>query len=270
MAECIHGFEQGFCDICFPRVAPEPVRKVTTPRTPRTSLRSGGESAKSTAAGRRAAAARVEPVPVVTLANQRVYHVTHLRNLEAILADGELRPAAAATPQVDVSSATTRELRATIEASSGLPVDQHVAFHLSPDAQRWHELRTGAAGSHWSDAARQASAQEFVVLVAPLTSLGEGALLTDGDAAAPATRFAPTSEDGLRTLRRLHVEGGALLEAEALATEPFPIESLALIGVANDPVRDRVRTMLTSAGLTTKVAVYPPWFTPVEEHELGE
>jgi hypothetical protein len=32
--------------------------------------------------------------------------------------------------------------------------------------------------------------------------------------------------------------------------------------VANDRRRDEVRDLLNSAGLTAKVAVYPPWFVP--------
>lgn len=135
-------------------------------------------------------------------------------------------------------------------------------FYLSPDASRWNELRSGAQGPHWSQDARTASPAEFVVLVAPLPALGSGTALADGDAAAPRTRFAHAAEDGLRMLRRLHGEGGALLEAEALAPEPVPVTSLALIGVANDPIRDRVRDLLRSGGLDVKVAVYPPWFQP--------
>ena len=32
--------------------------------------------------------------------------------------------------------------------------------------------------------------------------------------------------------------------------------------VANDRRPDEVRDLLTSAGVTAKVAVYPPWFVP--------
>ena len=42
---------------------------------------------------------------------------------------------------------------------------------------------------------------------------------------------------------------------------PVGFDSIALIGVANDRVRDQVRDMLSRAGgYAPKVAVYPPWF----------
>ena len=37
---------------------------------------------------------------------------------------------------------------------------------------------------------------------------------------------------------------------------------VALIGVANEPVRDQVRALLSGTGFRPKVAVYPPWFVP--------
>ncbi|WBU38372.1 DUF4433 domain-containing protein [Homoserinibacter sp. YIM 151385] len=189
--------------------------------------------------------------------------MSHLANLPAILETGEIRPPATAEPGFIPSSATARELRAGIELG-GSSLEERVPFSLSPDADRWAELREGAHGVHWSDAARRASIADYVVLVAPLAVLGEGLVLADGDAAAPGTRFADSAEDALRMLRRLHGEGGALTAGEALASAPVAVDRLAIIGVANEPARDRVREMLRSAGLTTKVAVYPPWFQPRE------
>jgi len=42
-----------------------------------------------------------------------------------------------------------------------------------------------------------------------------------------------------------------------------PLSSVALVAVANEPRRDEVRALLRSAGVSIKVAVYPPWFVPV-------
>jgi hypothetical protein len=64
-------------------------------------------------------------------------------------------------------------------------------------------------------------------------------------------------------LRRLSVTG--LEAAEALSPVPVPLSSVALIGVANEPVRDRVREMLRGASATPRVAVYPPWFQPTPD-----
>ncbi|HEU0243183.1 MAG TPA: DarT ssDNA thymidine ADP-ribosyltransferase family protein [Candidatus Limnocylindrales bacterium] len=197
--------------------------------------------------------------------------MTHLANLDRIFDTGELRPsvggegAEGAEPAIDVSSATARELRSTTEVVDQRSVAQYVPFYLSPDATRWDELRTGGTGVHWSDDARASTAADYVVLVAPLSELGPDTAIAGGDAAGPVTRFALGDEENLRMLRRLHAEGGPLNDAEALAVDPVAVTSFALIGVANDPIRDRVRAMLRSAGLTIKVSVYPPWFQPAEE-----
>ncbi|MEO8095848.1 MAG: hypothetical protein ABI632_13080, partial [Pseudolysinimonas sp.] len=132
-----------------------------------------------------AGAPRVAPF---SLATQRFFHVTHLRNLEAIMHTGEIR--ADAVPVLDVSSVGTRELRAETGLADGTTVAQHVAFYASPTAARWAELRDGAEGPHWSDDARTAKPADFVLLAVPATALGAEIVAADADAAAPATRFA--------------------------------------------------------------------------------
>jgi hypothetical protein len=242
--ECIHGFEAGLCDICFPREqreAPKPVRA---------------------AAGTRKPAARVAGAPPVapfSLSTQRFFHVTHLRNLEQIMHTGEIR--ADAEPVVDVSSETTRELRQAADLADGTTVSQHVAFYASPIAQRWQELRDGAQGPHWSDAAREAKPTEFVILAVSATKLGDEIIAADADAAAPATRFSHGKDDATNLLRRAKADDPELQAPEILVPHPVGFDSIALIGVANDRVRDQVRDMLSSAGgYAPKVAVYPPWF----------
>ena len=252
MAECIHGFEDGLCDICFPRQAPEPVRRVgvTTARRP---AASGTRSAAP-----RVQAPRTSSRPTMLLNTQRVYHVTHLRNLEAIVIDEAIR--AHAAPEVDVSSATTRELRASAELASGGTVADRVPFQLSPNSSRWNELRSGAAGAHWSDAAREANPLEFVILVTSAGAVGPDVLFANGDAAAPATRFA-AGDAGTALLRASYALDPELLDAELLAAAPVPFSAITLVGVANEPVRDLVRQLLADVGgAAPKVAVYPPWF----------
>jgi pyruvate/2-oxoglutarate dehydrogenase complex dihydrolipoamide acyltransferase (E2) component len=231
-AECIHGFEPGLCAICSP--APEPTR----PR-----------AARPEPAPRRATPVRTAARASVTPAQQRVYHVTHLANLPAIVRDGLV---AGAEPELDVSSALTRELRREAEIAHGEPVATAVPFYLAPDADRWVALRDGAADPAWSDAARRAAATDFVFLITTLDRLHDAAL-SDGDAAGSLTRFA-RGEQLPRMLVRLH-DADARTSAEALAPGSVPWSSIQLVGVANERVRDRARA-LTS----TKVAVYPPWF----------
>ena len=188
---------------------------------------------------------------------QRVYHVTHINNLDAILASGALL--ADAAPTVDLSTELTRELRSTAHVSVGGPlVSEYVPFYLTPSATLWEQLREGAEDeTRWSPAARTAVSADFVFLVSTVEALGEKSVIADGDAAHSLTRFA-TGDSLPRMLERLH-DSDDVQEAEALAIAPFPFESVQLIGVSNDRVRDRIKK-LTS----TKVSVYPPWFQPAE------
>lgn len=235
-AECIHGFEPGLCDTCYPKAQPERPKVVRPKRlaTPR----------------------RTAPViaarPTMTAAEQRAFHVTHLGNLEGILASGELL--ADARPPIDVSSDLTRELRATAEVAPGEPVSGYVPFYLDPQATLWLELRDGSADPRWSAAGRAASSAEFVFLITTVAALGPDVVIADGDAASTYTRFA-AGEDVDPMLERLH-DTDVRPDAEALARGRVPWAAVQLIGVANEKIRDRVR-QLTS----TKVAVYPPWFT---------
>ncbi len=232
-AECIHGFEPGFCDVCFPKTPPE------RPRINR----------QTSATKRSSPTTAVKPS--ISTAQQRVYHVTHISNLRSIIDSGLT---ADAEPAVDVSSELTRELRRTAEVGVGKPVADLVPFYLAPDATRWVQLREGATDPAWSHAARTATPTDFVFLVSTLAALGDEAVLSDGDAAGTLTRFA-VGDQLSRMLVRLYDSDGRA-DAEALAKGPVPWERIQLIGVANERVRDRVRA-LTS----TRVAVYPPWFT---------
>ncbi|TXK16353.1 DarT ssDNA thymidine ADP-ribosyltransferase family protein [Homoserinibacter sp. GY 40078] len=252
MPECIHGFDEGLCDICYPRKAPEPVRAArssTATRAPR-------------ATTVRTASAPAAPA-TLKLPGRRVFHVTHVRTLESIALDGAL--VAGAEPDVDLSSATTRELRASATVPDGRSVAELVPFYVAQDANRWRELRSGAEGAHWSDAARASRATEFVVLAVPVDALGDDVILADADAAGVTTRFAAGRDAGTAALRRIHALDPDFRDAELLAPGPVPLASVAIITVANDKIRDRVREMFSDAGATVpRIAVHPPSFQPAE------
>src|SRR5689334_20424493 len=237
MAECIHGLDEGLCDICYPRTvaASRSTPRAAAIRPPRAAAPSRSRTAPQTQAA-----------PSVLLSAQRIYHVTHVANLEMIAIDGVLR--ADATPEVDVSSPLVREMRRSAPLASGGTVADRVPFYLSPDAERWREVRDGAAGTHWSGAARAASPTEFVILVADAKSAGDDLVLADGDAAAPATRFAHGLEQGTQQLRRMRSLDPGYASAELLAPSPFPFSAVALIGVPHEPLRDRVRAILREVG----------------------
>ena len=269
--ECIHGFDEGMCDSCFPKKAPEvtaPPRR-TPPRTAGSSIPRGAASATGSKA--KGAATAKKPLD---LSAQRIFHVTHVSNLAAIIEHGAILAAAkpstdAATdaaphaqPQLDVSSDVTRELRSTAEVNPGAMVSEFVPFFLSPEATNWVELLSGAEGVHWSDAARTANPTDFVVLAGTVGAIGDEVVVSDGDAAGSVTRFATNAEAVDRMLRRLLADEFSLITAEVLAPSHYKLEDVALIGVANDRTRDAVRALLKGAGVSPKVAVYPPWFVP--------
>ena len=243
--ECIHGFENGLCDSCFPKAAPaKPATRASSPsRTRRVPGASRASSAK-----------------VPSLADQRVYHVTHINNLESIFTEGQLVAAASIDGSIfDVSSPLTRELRSSATLSTGEPVDRYVPFSLVPESTSWRELRAGAAESRWSTAARAATPTEFVFLVSTLRALGDNVILADGDAAATLTRCATDQTAIARTLGNLRADE-LTADAEVLVHGSVAFDDFQLVGVASDKARERVRALLHNASFTTKVAVYPPWF----------
>ncbi len=272
--ECIHGLEPGLCDSCSPQPEPEPVRPAVG-ASARRPARAGGTARPE------ARPPSVRPpggpaVPRVEVARHRVVHVTHLDNLPGILAAGALL--VAPEPVRDVSSAVTRELRrsapyprvAADAAAAGTDrsIADAVTFSLVPDSARWRELRAGASGPAWSDAARASRPTDFVALVATIGALVElhaGTVLADGDAAASRTRFASAGDrpDATRLLTRLGAADDGLAVGELLVPTDVPLTSLVLIGVPNDPVRDRVRQALDAVGAELRLAVHPPWFAAV-------
>ena len=251
--ECVHGFEPGMCATCYP--SPEPEKPLPARRSPRSSAK----SLRSPAPGATGKAAEVRPPNLP----QRMFHVTHVSNLPAILDAGELRPSSTAVPALTLASPITHELRSTAPVDDERMVADCVPFSLSTLATWWGEVQDGAAGPTWSDAARAASTVDFVVLGVDLQAVEDDLVVSDGDAAAVVTSIARTPEDRRRMLARAAADATVLQSAEALVPGPVPLEKVALVAVANEPRRDEVRALLKSAGVSIKVAVYPPWFVPV-------
>ena len=241
--DSIHGLELARCAVCSPRT-PTPGR-VAPHRAP---------------AQRRAAPiAATKPVAVDSGA-RRIFHVTHHQNLPGILAAGRvLSDAAGAAPVVDISSPDNRVLRRELSAGPA-PVAAFVPFYLAPDALQWETVRRGELDYRLADSVRTTPPSEFVMLVSSARAGGDDALVADGDAADPSTRFSSRAELGGRMPRRLYDEEDALRSGEFLVPHEFPFAAVTLIGVANDKVRSEVRAILGRHGFAQKVSVYPPWF----------
>jgi hypothetical protein len=241
--ECIHGFEAGLCDTCYPKPVPVVVASTTT-----TTTRSRTTTSRATSSSR----------ADHKVGEQRIYHVTHIDNLPLIIESDAVL--AGQAPAVDISSAENREARRDTAVGDGV-VSDYVPFFLSPNATVWSALRAQQADPRLSPEVRDLPAGEFVILVSTVkvASTMEVAV-ANGDAANSFTRIATTADTNDRALRSLRADDDAILGAELLVKGAFPFEQVALIGVSNDRARDAVKQVLQLAAHEPKVAVYPPWF----------
>ncbi|MDJ0376480.1 DarT ssDNA thymidine ADP-ribosyltransferase family protein [Cryobacterium sp. PH31-L1] len=226
---------------------------------------------------------RAEKVSTDNVDEQRVYHLTHISNLAAILQDGRLLAddALSTRPVVDISAPATRELRrAALVAGDGRSVAEYVPFFLSPNATVWESVRAEAADPRLALDAHGSEAFDFVMLVSTVKKINDGlaavaapaddgaplvpsvVAVTNGDAAGALTRFGATPATAERMLQTLRAEadGAMILDAELLVPGAVPMELITLIGVCNDNVRETVRGTLKLSAFKPKVAVYPPWF----------
>lgn len=276
--ECIHGLEGTQCAICFPQKqqpdAPAArAARVAAPRTRRTATTT--TTKRATIAGR-ATPARDEAPRTASLTTARLFHVTHASNLPGILDARRILPAGYDTGDrlaFDASSEHNRAARAGITLDSGLTVDQHVPFYLSPGANVWQSIIQHVDDPRLSERAKRSAAAEYVMLVVPVTDVLALAteaespiVVADGDAAGPLTSFAETETDARRALARAlaEPEPDVSLRAEVLVPFAVPFSGVAVLGVPNTTARDAARRVLGKSS-TPKVAVYPPWFRPPVE-----
>jgi hypothetical protein len=278
--ECIHGFDDGLCAICFPPKEPEPAPTAAAARAPRVgSTATARHGAAHPAAPRpRATAARAPKLGApVDVRGTRVYHVTHVDNLGRILGAGALladQGDPGANPAVDLAAPALREYRRMTPAPGGHGVlAEYVPFFLGVDAPIWEAVRSGTPDPRLADDAVRRPAADHVILVSSVaaalgarTETPGDIVATDSDAAAGVALAASTWPEVERMLVRLtRVDDGAgLRQGEVHVRATVPLERFALIAVGNDRVRDRVRQALSAVGATTRVAVYPPWFQAPE------
>jgi len=263
--ECIHGFVDGLCATCNPK----PVAEVAVATRPAARSRVAAPPRATVRSLRAAARVPLGSAPADTLLEQRIYHVTHVTNLAGILERRSI--IAGAQPTLDLSPAELRNERREIPVpgSADATIADFVPFFLSPDAALWQSLRAGLDHPRLSVSARSADSLEFVFLVSTVRHVvaSERAfLIADRNVEGATTQFATTREDAERMLYRLRfdADGSQLLDAEFLVEEALPLESVTLIGVANDRVRQTVRDLLAGSDFTPKISVYPPWFQPAE------
>jgi hypothetical protein len=247
VVECIHGLDKALCDLCTPK--PVPKVEPSAPKVVRP--RSASRSRVAGAAG-----------PSVQSADQRIYHLTHMRNLPAILTSGcLLADTQGAQPIVDISSDDNREERRAATVTGAGSVADFVPFFVTPDSAVWRSIRSSSPDPRLTPEAREAAPAEYVVLVTTIGKAGhDSSVVAVGDAADAQTRFATTPEQATRELGRMRGDDDLLGQAELLVPERLPFDAVTLIGVANDRARNEVREILAMSDFDTKVSIYPPWF----------
>ena len=230
---------------------------------------------------------RVEKVSTDNVDEQRVYHLTHISNLPAIVQSGRLiaTDSLVTRPTVDISTSATRDARrAATVSDDGRSVNEYVPFFLSPNATVWENIRSDRADARLALDHHGSTAFDFVMLVSTVKKINEGLVgaaatdagavpseisnvpgvvaVTNGDAAATLTRSGSTlaTAESMLQVLRAETDGTMLLEAELLVPDAVPLELITLIGVCNDNVRESVRGILKASDFKPKVAVYPPWF----------
>lgn len=255
--ECIHGLDIARCDLCSPRTPPPTAGGVAAP----------GTRARRAPAKKRSTSSLTSAKPATVDAGaRRIFHITHRQNVAAILAAGRLlSETAGAAPVVDISASDNREVRREVRVGaddSSATVASHVPFFLAPNAFLWDRLRGRETDIRLAPEAHTTPTSDFVLFVSTVRSAGEHAVIADGDAADPTTRFFSLAESSGKMPRRLTDEEDAVRDAELLVPDEFPFTSVTLIGVANDKVRAEVRAALAEHSFNQKVSVYPPWFLP--------
>ena len=158
--ECIHGFEVEFCATCSPAPTFEaPVVKKARPASRPTSLRAPAPSRSAQ--------------PAVIVGDQRIYHITHIGNLAAIVARGSMLPdhAEEHDEAVGVFSHDGRADReATRVPGRDSSVADHVPFVLTPHASVWESIRAGIEDPRLADGAAGAAPAAFVILATASSS----------------------------------------------------------------------------------------------------
>lgn len=264
--ECIHGFTDGLCATCNPKPVAESAA-VSASRPTRTRTRT---TPRATVRSLRAAArVPLGSTPADTVLEQRIYHLTHILNLPGILSAGAISAGTPAVVELLAEEVRAQREAAQIIGTEALSLADFVPFFLSPEAELWQSIRGRSAGQQISVDARDADITDFVFLVSSVRNVvdsGRPFVVASGGSHGALLHTSETRDDAERMLHRLRTDSevDAMSEAEFLVAERLPLESVTLIGVANDRVRGVVRELIAGSDFTPKVAVYPPWFVTME------
>jgi hypothetical protein len=205
---------------------------------------------------------------------RRIFHITHVNNLPAILSQGGLwcdkECAGQGVAPVNIAYADLKAARATTRVpvcERGTLAD-YVPFYFAPRSPMLYVIHKGGVAGY------TAGQEPVVHLVVDLESLRERGLpfaFTDGHAAIPFSQFFEdwkdlsridwalmqgrywnnTEEDGDRKRRR---------QAEFLVHRFFPWERVQEIGVCTQAIKEQTERLLARSSHKPPVNVVPGWY----------
>lgn len=204
-------------------------------------------------------------------ATTKIYHITDVENLPAILKQGGLISDMAMSkrggPDVQIGYDHIKARRLTeiqVDCCDDKFVGEFVPFYYCPRSVMLFTVNRGATG-------RPKGCQESIIhlvsTVALASSLDRQWAISDGNAGARSVTFS-SNHDALGTLDWKAIEAqywsGLTFEkqAEFLVEEFFPVTALIGIGCHNDATTRRVERYLQDAGLELKVKTLPGWYYP--------
>ena len=202
-----------------------------------------------------------------------IYHFTDGRNLEPILAAGELRAHALAreSTRVEIADAGIKEWREArqVPCEPGGFVCDYVPFYFAPRSPMLFKVKSGGVEGVDPD---QRPIVYFVTSTELVVAAGLPCVFTDGNAAKVMTEFSNdlarldemvdwplmatkywrnTEEDGDRVRRRM---------AEFLVGGAVPLDLVTEIAVYDAEVGGRVAGMLPNAGVGLPMHVRREWY----------
>lgn len=216
----------------------------------------------------------------------RLFHITALANIPAILARGALvsktASAVAGINYQNIAHAGAQGARArrTVPNPPGGGIHDYVPFYFAPRSPMLYAINGGKVlGCNW----RQEDIAHFETTVTAVTGTGQPIVFYDRNAtleySVPYTDLAhlgtavawdllteAPQKDGFctfwqsKTTPERYVDRMERRQAEFLVKDTFPLRAMTRIGVVNVDKANEVRAMLLQHQIALPVVVMPDWY----------
>ena len=200
-------------------------------------------------------------------ATTRLYHITDVINLPAILAAGGLLSdvALGSAPHQVIGYDHIKRRRMTvyrIPCCGQRFVGEFVPFYFCPRSPMLYTVNTGSTGR---PAGCQSRIVHLVTTVARAVALGQAWAISDGNAGAAYAAFAAdlAALDSLdwSAIRATQWQGRTIQKsAEFLVADRFPWQAIEAIGCPSVQVTQQVANLLAGEAQVPAIATQPTWY----------